>query len=163
MNQVVRFCHQPARARPRDLLSRPPGCILHGTEVLTQRQYPRLGCCRSRRTEAVTMSSITSTIPMTKSTPFTPPGLRRITVDEYERIIRAGALNDPERVELIDGYLVDKMGKSVEHGYATKKIVKALEALFPAGWAWRSEQPVRIPNYDEPEPDVIIVRGTDED
>jgi len=109
------------------------------------------------------MSSITSTMSTTMPTPFAPPGLRRITVDEYERIIRAGALNDPDRVELIDGYLVDKMGKSAEHGYATKKIIKALEALLPAGWTWRSEQPVRIPDYDEPEPDVTIVRGTDED
>ena len=109
------------------------------------------------------MSSITSTIPTTMPTPFAPPGLRRITVDEYERIIRAGALNDPDRVELIDGYLVDKMGKSAEHGYATKKIIKAVEALLPAGWTWRTEQPVRIPDYDEPEPDVTIVRGTDED
>ena len=55
------------------------------------------------------------------------------------------------------------MGKSAEHGYATKKIIKALEALLPPGWTWRSEQPVRIPDYDEPEPDVTIVRGTDED
>jgi Uma2 family endonuclease len=109
------------------------------------------------------MSSTTSTIPTTTATPFAPPGLRRITVDEYERIIRAGALNEPERVELIDGYMVDKMGKSAEHGYSTKRMIKALEALLPAGWTWRSEQPVRIPQYDEPEPDVTIVRGTDED
>jgi len=109
------------------------------------------------------MSSIMSTIPMTKSPPSTPSGVRRITVDEYERIIRAGALNNPERVELIDGYLVNKMAKSAEHGYATKKTIKALEALLPAGWTWRSEQPVRIPDYDEPEPDVTIVRGTDLD
>jgi hypothetical protein len=91
------------------------------------------------------MSSITSTIPTTIATPFARPGLRRITVDEYERIIRAGALNEPERVELIGGYMVDKMGKSAEHGYSTKLIIKALEALLPAGWTWRSEQPVRIP------------------
>ena len=109
------------------------------------------------------MSSITSTIPITMSTTFAPPGRYRITVDEYERIIRAGALNDPDRVELIDGYLVEKMGKSAEHGYATKKIVKSVEALLAAGWTWRLEQPVRIPDYDEPEPDVTIVRGTDED
>jgi Uma2 family endonuclease len=109
------------------------------------------------------MSSITSTIPTTMPTPFVPPGRRRITVDEYERIIRAGALNDPERVELVDGYLVDKMGKSAEHGYATKKLIKMLEALLPAGLTWRSEQPVQILDYDEPEPDVTIVRGSDED
>jgi len=109
------------------------------------------------------MSSITSTNTMTHSAQFAPPGLRRITVDEYERIIRAGALNDPDRVELIDGYLVHKMGKSAEHGFSTKKLIKALEAMLPPGLTWRSEQPVRIPDFDEPEPDVTIVRGTDED
>jgi Uma2 family endonuclease len=95
--------------------------------------------------------------------PFAPIGVRRITVDEYERIIRAGALKDPDRVELLDGYLVDKMGKSAEHGYATKKAIKLLEARLHAGWTWRAEQPVRIPDFDEPEPDIAIVRGADED
>jgi Uma2 family endonuclease len=113
--------------------------------------------------EVTAMSSMTSTIPTAMPPRFPPPGRRRITVDEYERIIRAGALNDPDRVELIDGYLVYKMGKSAEHGYATKKTIRALEALLPAGWTWRSEQPVRIPDYDEPEPDVTVVRGSDED
>ena len=40
---------------------------------------------------------------------------------------------------------------------------RRVEALLPAGWTWRCEQPVRIPSYDEPEPDVAIVRGDDED
>jgi Uma2 family endonuclease len=109
------------------------------------------------------MSSLTSTIPKTRSSAAAPSRLRRITVDEYERMIRAGALDDPKRVELIGGYLVQKMAKSAEHGYATKKLIKALEALLPAGWTWRTEQPVRIPDFDEPEPDVSMVRGTDED
>jgi Uma2 family endonuclease len=108
------------------------------------------------------MSSTVATTPVTM-TPLVPLGLRRITVDEYERIIRAGALNDPERVELIGGCLVEKMAKSAEHGYATKRLIKTLEPLLPAGWTWRKEEPVRIPDYDEPEPDVTIVRGSDED
>jgi Uma2 family endonuclease len=109
------------------------------------------------------MSSLTSTYPMTGSSAPAPSGLYRITVDEYERIIQAGALDDPDRVELIDGHLVQKMAKSAEHGYSTKRLIRAHEALLPAGWTWRSEQPVRIPDFDEPEPDVSIVRGTDED
>ncbi len=92
----------------------------------------------------------------------TPP-LHRITVDEYERIIASGALEDPSRVELIDGYMVDKMGKNAEHSYATKESLKALNNRLPAGWTWRQEQPVRIPDFDEPEPDVAIIRGTDAD
>src|SRR5947208_2204015 len=110
--------------------------------------------------EGVTlMSTITPPQPAIFPPPaLAPPPLHRITIDEYERIIRAGALNDPDRVELIDGYMVDKMGKSAEHGDSTKKIIKALEARLPHGWTWRSEQPLRIPDYDEPEPDVTIVR-----
>jgi Uma2 family endonuclease len=101
-------------------------------------------------------------MPMT-AVPFASPGVHRFTVDEYERIISSEALQDPDRVELIDGYMVDKIGKSAEHGYSTKKAIKALEVRVPPGWTWRSEQPVRIPDYDEPEPDVTIVRGTDDD
>jgi Uma2 family endonuclease len=108
-------------------------------------------------------SSTTPTIATAVPTSLVPTGLHRITVDEYERIIRSGALNDPDRVELVDGHLVDKLGKSAEHGYSTKKTIKALEAMLPVDWTWRSEQPVRIPDFDEPEPDVAVVRGTDED
>ena len=105
------------------------------------------------------MSTATATRPPASS----PPPLHRITVDEYERIIEAGALEDPSRVELIDGYMVDKMGKNAAHRYTTKETLKALESRLPAGWTSQKEEPVRIPPYDEPEPDVAIVRGTDAD
>jgi Uma2 family endonuclease len=95
--------------------------------------------------------------------PLASPPLHRITVDEYERIIAAGALEDPSRVELIDGYMVDKMGKNAGHRYATKETLKALDARLPPGWTSQKEEPVRIPTYDEPEPDIAIIRGTDAD
>ncbi len=69
--------------------------------------------------------------------PSRTPPLHRITVNEYERIIASGALEDPGRVELIDGYMVDKMGKNAEHGYSTIKALKALEGRLPAGWSAR--------------------------
>jgi len=104
-----------------------------------------------------------STATATRPSASPPPPIRRITVDEYERIIEAGALEDPSRVELIDGYMVNKMGKKAEHSYATMQTTKALGARLPDGWSPRQEQPVRIPDYDEPEPDVSIVRGSDVD
>jgi hypothetical protein len=52
------------------------------------------------------MSAVTPTQPLvsppTTLAPLTP---RRITVDEYERIIASGSLNEPKKVELIDGYM----------------------------------------------------------
>jgi Uma2 family endonuclease len=92
--------------------------------------------------------------------PLTP---RRITVDEYDRIIASGSLNDPKRVELIDGYMVTKMAKSPEHSFSAKEALKALDRLLPSGWTSRKEEPVRIAPYDEPEPDISVVRGSDAD
>jgi Uma2 family endonuclease len=107
------------------------------------------------------MSTITPTHPASPTSTYpTAPVLYRMTVDEYERI---GELLDDPRVELIDGHLVKKMPKNPEHSWSTKQVFKALERLLPAGWTWRSQQPVRIPMYDEPEPDVSIVRGSDDD
>jgi Uma2 family endonuclease len=110
------------------------------------------------------MATIAPAQPKTSSPPpsGTPP-LHRITVDEYERIIASGALEDPSRVELIDGYMVDKMGKNADHRWTTKEVLKALDNRLPPGWTSQKEEPVRIPEFDEPEPDIAIIRGTDAD
>jgi Uma2 family endonuclease len=107
-------------------------------------------------------TAASTTTVMVPSVPV-PPRAHRITVDEYERIILSGALKDPDRVELVNGYMVDKMAKSPQHGYSTRKAIDALAPIIGPGWTWRSEQPVRIPDYDEREPDVAIVRGATED
>jgi Uma2 family endonuclease len=88
------------------------------------------------------------------------PAVYRISVDEYERM--AGILDD-DRVELIDGYLVKKMGKNPPHSWVTRELLDRLAQMLPPGWMWRQEQPVRIPDYDEPEPDIAVVRGTNDD
>ena len=107
----------------------------------------------------VTMSTVTPTQPLVSPV----AAARRITVDEYERIIASGSLNEPKKIELIDGYLVTKMSKSAEYGFSVKETLKALERMLPPGWTSRKEEPVRIPTYDEPEPDITIVRGFDAD
>jgi Uma2 family endonuclease len=109
------------------------------------------------------MSTVTSTPQVVVPAVALSPRLRRIDVDEYARIILSGALKDPDKIELVNGYMVDKMAKSAQHGYSTRKVLDRLAPIIGPGWTWRSEQPIRIPEYDEPEPDAAIVRGTTED
>ena len=87
------------------------------------------------------------------------PDPYRLTVAQYERM--ADVLEDA-RVELIDGYLVKKESKTPPHIWAVDAIREALEQLTP-GCSCRKEDPVRIPDFDEPEPDVAVVRGTGDD
>jgi Uma2 family endonuclease len=109
------------------------------------------------------MATVASTKTKVKTPPsrLAAPEVYRMTVDEYERLADAAILAD-DRIELIDGYLVRKMGKKPPHIYSVDAILKALEATLP-GWWCRKEDPVRIPDFDEPEPDVAVVRGSRRD
>jgi Uma2 family endonuclease len=86
----------------------------------------------------------------------------RLNVDEYERLADFGVLNDP-RVELIDGLLVRKMTKKPPHVLVSERLRHWLERSIPPGWHIRPEHPIRIPDFDEPEPDLAAVRGSHED
>ena len=98
--------------------------------------------------------------PVPPPTFWASPDLYRFTVDEYERM--AGTLDDP-RVELLDGYLVKKMSKKPPHIWSVRSVLDALDEMLPTRWSWRKEDPVRIPDFDEPEPDVAVVRGSKND
>lgn len=86
-------------------------------------------------------------------------GLFRMTVAQYERMVESGAL-DGQPVELIAGLLVRKMTKKPPHVIACEALRDALLPLIPPGFRLAIEAPVRIPDFDEPEPDLAIVRGT---
>jgi Uma2 family endonuclease len=88
--------------------------------------------------------------------------LYRMTVEEYERLAEAGVLED-SRVELIQGLLVRKMSKNPPHSITTGRLLRILEGLVPPGWHLRKEEPVVIPDHDEPEPDLAVVAGALED
>jgi Uma2 family endonuclease len=104
---------------------------------------------------------MSTTTPRVRGTP-PPPPIYRLTVEEYERLVGTGVLDDP-RIELIDGFLVKKLGKNPPHIWVAGTIIDLLATLLPQGWSWRKEDPVRIPPFDEPEPDVAVVRGSRDD
>jgi len=84
--------------------------------------------------------------------------LQRMTIEQYEEMARLGVLDDP-RVELINGFLVKKMTKRPRHSATVGVLEELLRGMMPAGWHLRTEQPIRLPDYDEPEPDLAIARG----
>jgi Uma2 family endonuclease len=91
-----------------------------------------------------------------------PKEVVRISVEQYEQMIGSGVLAEDDPIELLNGIMVWKMPKKPEHSTATRRCARLLERVLPAGWHVRKEEPVRIPDYDEPEPDVSVVRGDDE-
>jgi len=105
------------------------------------------------------MSTITLTQPLPMTLP-SPDHVYRLTVDQYDRMVGDGMLTEHDQVELLGGVLVRRMPKNPEHEWAVAEMQEVLTACQSSTWHVRKEAPVRIPDYDEPEPDLAIVRGT---
>ncbi len=91
-----------------------------------------------------------------------PEPFWRLSVEQYRQIIRAGILTKDDPIELLEGWLIQKMPKNPRHRAATKLTRDALEAIVPRGWYVDSQEPITLSD-SEPEPDVIIVRGDTRD
>jgi Uma2 family endonuclease len=83
---------------------------------------------------------------------------RRFTVAEYHEMIRLGVLTTEDRVELIDGYLVNKMPLNDPHSSTVARLAEDLHRLVPRGWRARTQLPITLAD-SEPEPDGAVVRG----
>jgi Uma2 family endonuclease len=90
--------------------------------------------------------------------PQPPAGLHRFTVKQYERMGELGILTPDDRVELLDGWVVNKMTQHPPHAAAIDFLQDALRAVLPAEWRLRDQKPIRLPG-SLPEPDVAVVRG----
>lgn len=87
---------------------------------------------------------------------------RRITVEEYHAMARAGILTEDDAVELLEGWLVHKVIQNPPHTATTRYIRAALERLLPKGYFVDSQEPITLSD-SEPEPDVVVVHGTLDD
>jgi Uma2 family endonuclease len=104
------------------------------------------------------MSTTTITPPPTQTELASVATFFRLTVEEYHNMIHNGILTTEDRVELLDGYLVNKMPQNNPHSSTVDRLTEDLIRLIPPGWRSRIQLPIRLAN-SEPEPDAAIVRG----
>jgi Uma2 family endonuclease len=83
---------------------------------------------------------------------------RRFTVDEYYEMARAGILGEDDRVELIDGEIVEMPPIGPGHADSVDTIYQTLSRLFGDRAQIRSQNPIRLGPYNEPEPDFALLR-----
>ena len=88
-----------------------------------------------------------------------PDEVYRLTVEQFDRMVRDGTLDEDEPVELLNGVLVTKMPKNPPHRVGTRKTVRALERVLPVGWIAQKEEALVMPPGNKWEPDVAIVRS----
>jgi Uma2 family endonuclease len=84
--------------------------------------------------------------------------LRHFTVRDYYRMAEAGILNEDDRVELIEGEIVEMPPIGSRHASVVDRILAALvPQLVDRSVTVRIQSPVRLGDLSEPVPDLALL------
>src|SRR5919206_2831256 len=80
------------------------------------------------------------------------------TVAEYERMGEAGIFSADDRVELIEGEIVEMSPIGKRHAACVNRLNKLLGQAVGASTIVSVQNPIRLDDYSEPQPDVALLK-----
>jgi Uma2 family endonuclease len=85
--------------------------------------------------------------------------LYRLSVQQYQRMEEVGILTGDPKIELIEGFLVEKERLNPPHAGCLSLVFRELQARIPPGWHLRAQMDVAL-TTSQPQPDAAVVVGT---
>jgi Uma2 family endonuclease len=83
---------------------------------------------------------------------------RRFTREEYHRMAEAGILHEDDRVELIEGEIVQMTPIGRRHAACVAELTRLLvPAIGQRALLW-PQNPITLPDDTEPQPDIVLLR-----
>ncbi|MGH2453021.1 MAG: Uma2 family endonuclease [bacterium] len=87
---------------------------------------------------------------------------RRFTVEEYERMGQAGILSEDDRVELIDGEIIEMAPIGSRHAAVVSRLDDLLRPQGQPEVIVRVQNPLHADPHSEPQPDLMLVKRRDD-
>ena len=96
--------------------------------------------------------------------PGAPPEARRhrFSVPEYLVMVESGVFGPDDRLELVDGEVVDKVGVGSQHAAVVARLTRVLVRAAGDALVVFPQNPLVL-SASVPEPDVTLLRGRDDD
>jgi Uma2 family endonuclease len=85
----------------------------------------------------------------------------RFTVHDYHRMGEAGILHEDDRVELIEGELVEMTAIGTRHFSCVNRLNRLLVMNVGDEAIVSVQNPVRLNDHTEPQPDLTVIRPRD--
>jgi Uma2 family endonuclease len=83
----------------------------------------------------------------------------RLRVEDYEKMIEFGIFDEDEKIELWDGVLVKMSPKGIKHRNSTYLISTLFQEKFGRSVITQSQDPIRLNDFSEPEPDIVLAKA----
>jgi Uma2 family endonuclease len=87
----------------------------------------------------------------------------KFTADEYEQMGVSGIFNEDDRVELLDGDVVEMSPLGSRHVRCVNRLTMLLAPRLVGQAIVQVQSPLRLDVYWEPEPDVAVLRLREDD
>jgi Uma2 family endonuclease len=87
----------------------------------------------------------------------------RFSVKEYYRMAETGVLHPDARVELLDGEIIDMSPVGPFHGGVVSRLTRLFTLLSKDRWLLGPQNPLRLNDHSEPEPDVMLLKPAPDD
>jgi Uma2 family endonuclease len=87
---------------------------------------------------------------------------RRFTVHEYYAMADAGILHEDDRVELIEGEIIEMAAIGSQHAACVDRLNRLLVRGAGDSAVVRVQNPVRLSDLTEPQPDLALLRPRDD-
>lgn len=83
---------------------------------------------------------------------------RHFNINEYYRMTDAGILSEGDRVELIDGEVIEMSPIGSRHAACVNRLNKLLNRLVLQDVIVSVQNPIVLNEYSEPQPDISLLR-----
>jgi len=87
-----------------------------------------------------------------------PAQHKKFTADQYYQMAESGILTQRDRVELIEGEIIQMAAIGKSHAVCVDRLTELFVLTFSSQALIRVQNPVRLSNYSEPQPDFAILR-----
>ncbi len=84
---------------------------------------------------------------------------RRFTADEYHRMAQVGILGEDDRLELLEGEIVEMAPIGSRHQATVDRINRLFSGRAADAAVVRVQGPVRLAGDSEPQPDILLLRS----
>jgi Uma2 family endonuclease len=85
-----------------------------------------------------------------------------ITADEFEQMGRAGIFHPDARLELLEGGIYEMSPIGSPHAACVKFLSTLLNRLFSDKLLVSVQDPIRLDDFSEPQPDIALLRWRDD-
>jgi Uma2 family endonuclease len=87
---------------------------------------------------------------------------KKFTVAQYQQMIESGVLTDRDRVELVEGEIIEMSPVGRHHASCVDRLTELFVLCLSSGAMVRVQSPIQLCDHSEPQPDLTLLKRRDD-